>query len=67
MVWVSTWREVLEALGRALLTVLPAECFKMCNELEDIVACWSHKGSWYAAWQTWNPPKTSTAKNNGIP
>ena len=51
MVWVSTWREVLEALGRALLTVLPAECLKMCNELEDIVACWSHswKGSWYAA------------------
>lgn len=28
--------EVLEALGRALLTILPAECFKMYNELEDI-------------------------------
>lgn len=28
--------EVLESLGRALLTTLPAERFEICNELEDI-------------------------------
>lgn len=34
----STWQEALEALGRTLQTLLLAECFQMCNELEDLVA-----------------------------
>lgn len=33
---VNMAEEVLEALGRALLITLPVECFKICDELEDI-------------------------------
>lgn len=32
----SAWWQVLEALGRALLMVLPAECFNMCYDSEAI-------------------------------